>query len=558
MGLQILPADIPPPARIRDDSAPPPLARDRTSRFDGYLNDARSAGEPKPAAQSQQAEHNDAEHTTDVDADGADAEIAPSEDQPEDTTDQQQPVVVAPAPVVIAPDVPNTAPDADKPQTQTAPAAQQQPNTPASDAAPEAKPAQPTVTELPQQAQTAGQQVNAIGQVAEPTVAEDTRTAATAERTAQSERTPTKTLSDQPQEVRELVDGPSQRPPKAAEQSRAANEQITIDQDRAASQSRAADQSRVEGEQVGPQQRGPQHPRSAAIQRQALASRPPNPPKDAAQPASDSATPLRVSVASPVRRPVTIKSGKGDGAAASFARFLVTAAGQTGSDSTSNATSPVTAGGIGQTAGHPASAVVANQAPVADLVADLLAARVDDAAAIKGAARVLNASGRSGKFEVTMRLDPPELGQLRLQIQMRQQGLSLRVNAQTHAVAKMIQSRLTELRDALALHGIRVDRSEVTVRPAASTQTDTQTSQDNGPSHHGDFNQPSPQHQSGGDQRDAPPHRTADQHLDDPKHPVQEIDGGPSRTDPAALTGLGAETGNAITPATELSVNLVA
>ena len=51
MGLQILPADIPPPAIIRRDSAPQLPAKDDTSRFDGYLNDARSAVDTEPGAQ---------------------------------------------------------------------------------------------------------------------------------------------------------------------------------------------------------------------------------------------------------------------------------------------------------------------------------------------------------------------------------------------------------------------------------------------------------------------------------------------------------------------------
>ncbi len=157
-----------------------------------------------------------------------------------------------------------------------------------------------------------------------------------------------------------------------------------------------------------------------------------------------------------------------------------------------------------------------------------------------------------------MQLDPPELGQLKLQIQMRQQGLILRVEAQTQVVAKMIESRLVELSDALGVHGIRVDRAEVTVRSGGSTQADAQSPQDNGPSNHGEFDQASTRDQDGGNQGEAASYQAADRHLSDPKHPVEDLDAGPYQDDLTTVAGLGAGANDAITPATELSVNLVA
>lgn len=544
MGLQILSADIPPPTLIRGDSAPQLSARDDTRTFDGYLNDARAAVETEPATQSSEGPHSDAEPSTDVDE--IDDDAAPSADHAEETTDHQSTVAATPS-VAIGSDASNRTPNPVESPAESSSFPQQQPTaiTPSSFAeTTEPRSSQPVPTDSSQQTQTLPQQANLSSQDVEQLANQDTRPTPTSENAAQSGRTATKTLPDQLTPVRELPDGPWQ-------QSQKTHNQPPV-------QSLATDQSRAREEAVE-LNRPPSIPRLAATQRGALASPPPNPQ----QPPNPRLAATRREVLDspptiPVPKPIALKTGKGDPAAAAFAKFLISAADQGGAGSPTNAAAPTSAGAIGQVAGGAASTAVANQAPVADLVADLLAARVEDADAIKGAARVLNASGRSGKFEVTMRLDPPELGQLRVQIQMRQQGLTLRVDAQTQAVAKMIESRLTELSDALALHGIRVDRAEVTVRSAGSAQTDAQPQQDNGPANHGEFNQASNQDQDGRDQGEAGSQQTADQHLSDPKHPVEELEGGPYQNDPTAPAGLGAKTNDAVTPATELSVDLVA
>ena len=548
MGLQILPADISPPARIRDSSAQHPPPAELTSRFDGYLNDARSAVDTEPAARTTEAPRADAEPPTDVDE--IDAETAPSADQAEETTDHQPTVTVAP-PVAVGPDVSNLTPIAVEPPAESSPSAQRQPTaiTPNPSAeTTEQGPSQPAPADSPQQVATPLQDAKVSGQNVEPLVNQDTRSAPTSETAAQSGRTATKTMSE-PLHLAGDPPGVSSRQPQQPTN-------LTPVQGLPPDQSRA----RQEADDAN-QPRSPQlpNPRLAATQRGALDSPPPSPQETlnlriatTQRGAPASPTPI------PVPKHVTLKAGKGDAAAAAFAKFLITAANHTGTGSTSNTAAPMSAGGIGQAAGNATPAAVANQAPVADLVADLLAARVDGADAIKGAARVLNASGRSGKFEVTMQLDPPELGQLKLQIQMRQQGLTLRVDAQTQAVAKLIESRLVELSDALAMHGIRVDRAEVTVRSTGSTQADAKSTQDNGPTNHGDFNQASTQDQDGSDQGEAAPHQTADRQLNDPKHPVEDHDGGPYQDDLTALAGLGADANDATIPATELSVNLVA
>ncbi len=156
----------------------------------------------------------------------------------------------------------------------------------------------------------------------------------------------------------------------------------------------------------------------------------------------------------------TVASGHGDGPAAAVARFLVEGAAKVDAPSAVDvSTSPV------------ARPTLSSQAvPVAtsNVVGDLLTARVEGADSIDGAARLLASSGSQGRHQVTMRLDPPEMGQMRLAIRMQQQDMTLRVEAQTQSVVKLIESRLGELREALATQGIRVDRADVVVRAPAS------------------------------------------------------------------------------------------
>lgn len=194
---------------------------------------------------------------------------------------------------------------------------------------------------------------------------------------------------------------------------------------------------------------------------------------------------------------IDIRSGRGDSGASSLGRFLISAATE-GSGSTSNV-SPI---GSSTSTSSPASlhvgsthsfASVRDAAPRA--LTEILSPPVSAADALNAAAKVFSASNNGGRHQVTLQLDPPELGQLRLQIRMHQDAMTLRVDANSQAVAKLIESRLPELRDALASHGIRVERSEVVVTRSASfdnqsqSQSDQQSSSSNQQPGHGQFNE---------------------------------------------------------------------
>lgn len=100
---------------------------------------------------------------------------------------------------------------------------------------------------------------------------------------------------------------------------------------------------------------------------------------------------------------------------------------------------------------------------------DLLTAGLTGPDGPASAARVLGASATGpGRFQMTVQLEPPELGQVQLRIQMQQQVVSLHIDVENNTVARLIQSRMSELHDALAAQGVRVDRTDVVVRSPAS------------------------------------------------------------------------------------------
>ncbi len=158
---------------------------------------------------------------------------------------------------------------------------------------------------------------------------------------------------------------------------------------------------------------------------------------------------------------------QGDSPAASIAKFLLAdISGSPGSDSVARgaADRPI---GFTHLAADPTSPPPALARSPETFGGQVLASGAEGPDQLAAAARVLRASSGSGRFQVKMQLHPPELGQLKMLIQMQQQTLTLSIEVQTRAVAKLIESRLPELHEALATHGIRVDRTDVVTRSSA-------------------------------------------------------------------------------------------
>lgn len=180
---------------------------------------------------------------------------------------------------------------------------------------------------------------------------------------------------------------------------------------------------------------------------------------------------------------VSVRSGSGDSSAAAVGRFLIET---TGEDQPTTANVPSHASDRPPDISYPSSAPFRPTADAAKNVdatvttlSRLLVSGGESQDPIGAAAKILSGTQRDGNHHVTLQLDPPELGQLRLDIRMEQNDMTLRVAADSAAVGKMIESRLSELRDALATHGIRIDRSDVVVRSQGSDHANPQTS------HHG-------------------------------------------------------------------------
>ncbi len=89
----------------------------------------------------------------------------------------------------------------------------------------------------------------------------------------------------------------------------------------------------------------------------------------------------------------------------------------------------------------------------------------DDAAANVGrVAELVRSNIGARNSSVTIRLDPPELGQIQLDARLRNDVLSIQIQAETAAARDLLHSRLGDLREALARHGITLDRVDIEPR----------------------------------------------------------------------------------------------
>jgi flagellar hook-length control protein FliK len=75
-------------------------------------------------------------------------------------------------------------------------------------------------------------------------------------------------------------------------------------------------------------------------------------------------------------------------------------------------------------------------------------------------ARALNAA-QQREGEIQLRLSPPELGALRLQVQVVEGALTARLEAETTAARTALIDNLPALRDRLAEQGVRIERFDV-------------------------------------------------------------------------------------------------
>jgi len=124
--------------------------------------------------------------------------------------------------------------------------------------------------------------------------------------------------------------------------------------------------------------------------------------------------------------------------------------------------------------------------------------RIDmsEARAVSELARVVRTQLGGANSRMLLRLDPPELGQVQVEVRMHQQALDLRFQAETAAGQEALRSKLGELRSALEQHGIAVDQMVVEHRPRAPDHPHSPGDQPANPQWHA-----SPDGQASGDQQ---------------------------------------------------------
>lgn len=85
-------------------------------------------------------------------------------------------------------------------------------------------------------------------------------------------------------------------------------------------------------------------------------------------------------------------------------------------------------------------------------------------------AGVVRSAIGTGRSTMMLRLDPPELGQVQVDVRMEHGVLNLKFEAATPAGQEALQGKLNDLRGALEQHGIQVSGMQVELRPPAAPQ----------------------------------------------------------------------------------------
>ena len=94
--------------------------------------------------------------------------------------------------------------------------------------------------------------------------------------------------------------------------------------------------------------------------------------------------------------------------------------------------------------------------------------------AIERMAQVTRIAMTRGQWQAQIRISPPDLGTVRMDLSVRQNMLTLRVMADHPEARQMLQSRMGELREALGQHGITVDRIDVETRRTMAGENTSQ------------------------------------------------------------------------------------
>jgi len=165
------------------------------------------------------------------------------------------------------------------------------------------------------------------------------------------------------------------------------------------------------------------------------------------------------------------QTNSGNGSASELGQSGATA--KAGQVAAKAGTAPAEFQSLLQQAGRARSAMTADAAASAKAGAATEETVLDPSRAesIEKLARVLRSQLGTRNSTMTLRLDPPELGSLRVEVRMQDQTLTLKIQADTQAGQNALHSRLDTLRQALEQQGVRVEQMTVEYRPQAGDST---------------------------------------------------------------------------------------
>ncbi len=103
---------------------------------------------------------------------------------------------------------------------------------------------------------------------------------------------------------------------------------------------------------------------------------------------------------------------------------------------------------------------------------------IDPSRFVSRVAKAFEAAQQQGGGPIRMRLSPPELGMLQVQIEVKEGVLTASLEAETHAARNLLLENLPALRDRLAEQKISIEKFDVDVR---DEQSGSDYDQENGP-----------------------------------------------------------------------------
>jgi flagellar hook-length control protein FliK len=106
---------------------------------------------------------------------------------------------------------------------------------------------------------------------------------------------------------------------------------------------------------------------------------------------------------------------------------------------------------------------------------------ITQAKAMQELAGIVRSRISARESTIQLRLDPPELGKVQIDLNMKRDVLTLRIETQTQAGHDALHARLSELRHALEQHGITINRVEVELSPPVTPGHDAGQAQQHPP-----------------------------------------------------------------------------